>query len=147
MFMIFLGPMLQCFLYRFEVGDEYLVWRVVERDLNEILLTWEFKGVKVCVPEQYILAFLSLFLWFYVPYRDSVQSCFGFSILSNQLCIYLFNLYLSRALLVRGCTSPTGITQLCLVSVFIIYIHIYIYTYINLSIYLGHYMVLRTLPE
>lgn len=83
MFMIFLGPMLQCFLYRFEVGDEYLVWRVVERDLNEILLTWEFKGVKVCVPEQYILAFLSLFLWFYVPYRDSVQSCFGFSILSN----------------------------------------------------------------
>jgi len=44
--------------YRFEVGDEYLVWRVVERDLNEILLTWEFKGVKGTT-------------WFYVPYRDN----------------------------------------------------------------------------
>lgn len=54
--------------FRFEVGDEYLVWRVVERDLNEILLAWEYKGVKGTT-------------WFYVPHRDN-RILFGSSFTS-----------------------------------------------------------------
>ena len=36
-------------LFRFKVGDEYLVWRVISRELDQILMAWEYKGLKVCL--------------------------------------------------------------------------------------------------
>ena len=40
-------------MVRFNEGDEVLCWTVVERDLQQILLRWEYKGLK-----EYIISVL-----------------------------------------------------------------------------------------
>ena len=35
---------------RYQPGDEVLVWTVAEREVNEILFKWEYKGLKENMP-------------------------------------------------------------------------------------------------
>jgi len=53
--------------FRFQVNDQVLLWKVISREKNEILLKWEFKGASGTT-------------WFYIP-RDENVLVFGSSIL------------------------------------------------------------------
>lgn len=53
--------------FRFQVDDQVLVWKVISREKNEILMKWEFKGISGTT-------------WFYIP-KDENVLVFGSSIL------------------------------------------------------------------
>jgi len=57
--------------FKFKEGDQYLVWRVIDKDMNEILLQWEYGGLKGTT-------------WFCVPVRDNTL-LFGSSFPRPQL--------------------------------------------------------------
>lgn len=42
------------------MGDEYLVWRVVARERDEVLLRWEVAGFHGCT-------------WFYIPHNENAM--------------------------------------------------------------------------
>merc|ERR1712127_1056644 len=46
--------------FRFALGDEYLVWRVVARERDEVLLRWEVAGFHGCT-------------WFYIPHNENAM--------------------------------------------------------------------------
>jgi len=52
--------------FRFKMGDRYLVWRVVGRESDEILLEWSWRGLQGTT-------------WFHIPSNENVL-VFGSSI-------------------------------------------------------------------
>ena len=67
---------------RFNEGDEVLCWTVVERDLQQILLRWEYKGLK----ENIISVFYPL---------DLEENCF--CIFKNSVLpqLFIYNSFLN----------------------------------------------------